>query len=99
MFNLLQLIKTSLDAAEPADVLSEHKRLFQLLLQSWDYEGEMAAEVHASATSAFLAMVLKLNESAFKPILLRTIDWAFVEADAKQGVCDLKKGTADDLSH
>lgn len=78
---LLRLIRSSIDATESKLVLPEHKTVFQLLQQAWEYSGIREDEIHSATTSGFLALVMKLNESAFKPLLLRTVDWAFVDAE------------------
>lgn len=36
------------------------------------------------ARSAYIELVLKLNEATFKPAFLRTVDWAFVAPEDDQ---------------
>lgn len=72
-------MQQSIDHADTGDVLKQHKSLFNLLLRAWDWQGLESDEVHHKAVNAFVALTLKINESTFKPLLLRSIDWAFIE--------------------
>lgn len=75
-------MQQSIDHAETGDVLKQHKSLFSILLRAWDWQGAESYEVHQEAVKTFVALTLKINESTFKPLLLRSIDWAFMETEA-----------------
>ena len=44
--------------------------------------------IESSAIGAYVDLVLHLNEAAFRPVFLHTVDWASVEmlADSGSGV-------------
>jgi hypothetical protein len=64
-----------------------YKPVYRLFLSIFDYRREVAATVSASevvavevkAVGAFVQLVLKLSDNAFRPLFLRTVDWALVD--------------------
>eukprot|EP00960_Hanusia_phi_P017788 524063-Hanusia_phi.AAC.2 len=77
------------------DVAASFPRIFKFFLDSLDLRflalagkasvgGEEAVEVEGAMLAALEALVLKLNESRFKPSFLKLYDWATVLED-KQG--------------
>lgn len=70
------------------DVMTSHyKQLFKFFLISFDVrrthskdfaEGDIN-EIEDAIISAFLDLVMKLNETLFKPLFLKVVDWATVE--------------------
>ncbi|KZO97606.1 hypothetical protein CALVIDRAFT_536183 [Calocera viscosa TUFC12733] len=90
----LDLLQRSLRAAERAEVHAELRPLFKLCLDIFDVRGahfasEAPAEFAATestAIGAFLQIVVKLNESAFKPLFRRLYDWQLEGAKVARGI-------------
>jgi U3 small nucleolar RNA-associated protein 10 len=70
------------------DVMTSHyKQLFKFFLISFDvrrthskdFDESEINEIEDSIVSAFLDLVMKLNETLFKPLFLKVVDWAIVE--------------------
>ncbi|KDQ54552.1 hypothetical protein JAAARDRAFT_135194 [Jaapia argillacea MUCL 33604] len=67
------LVKRALHIA-PQRVVIEHLRsLFKLFLEAFD----IRAKVEGFTVPAFLELVVKLNETAFRPLFRKLFDWAF----------------------
>ncbi|KAI6147846.1 hypothetical protein BKA82DRAFT_4145263 [Pisolithus tinctorius] len=74
------VFKWSLKAAPRADVLEHLRQIFKVFLEAFDVRLSFGAqEVESYATSAFIELVVKLNENAFRPLFRRLHDWAFVD--------------------
>ncbi|KAI6126293.1 hypothetical protein EDD16DRAFT_1553513 [Pisolithus croceorrhizus] len=74
------VVKWSLKAAPRADVLEHLRQVFKVFLEAFDVRLSFGAqEVESYAISAFTELVVKLNESAFRPLVRRLHDWAFVD--------------------
>ncbi|PHZ08573.1 uncharacterized protein RHIMIDRAFT_241584 [Rhizopus microsporus ATCC 52813] len=65
------------------DVMTSHyKQLFKFFLVAFDirrtaeFSDADADEVEGSIITAFLDLVMKLNETLFKPLFLKVVDWA-----------------------
>ncbi|CEG73094.1 hypothetical protein RMATCC62417_08539 [Rhizopus microsporus] len=65
------------------DVMTSHyKQLFKFFLVAFDirrttkFPDADADEVEGSIITAFLDLVMKLNETLFKPLFLKVVDWA-----------------------
>ncbi|KAG1143849.1 hypothetical protein G6F37_000325 [Rhizopus arrhizus] len=65
------------------DVMTSHyKQLFKFFLIAFDirrtggFSDEDVEEVEGSVITAFLDLVMKLNETLFKPLFLKVVDWA-----------------------
>ncbi|KAI5990429.1 hypothetical protein EDD15DRAFT_2388798 [Pisolithus albus] len=72
--------KWSLKGAPRADVLEHLRQVFKVFLEAFDVRLSFGAqEVESYAISAFIELVVKLNESAFRPLVRRLHDWAFVD--------------------
>ncbi|KAG0256973.1 HEAT repeat-containing protein 1 [Actinomortierella ambigua] len=77
----------------PRDVVAVHyKQIFKFFLGAFDYRRVHGAAAAAAAAAvqrvaaveeaviqAFLQLVMKLNETLFKPLFLKTLDWAITE--------------------
>lgn len=70
------------------DVMTSHyKQLFKFFLLAFDvrrthskeFEESEINEIEDAIISAFLDLVMKLNETLFKPLFLKVVDWATVE--------------------
>ncbi|KAL6058638.1 snoRNA-binding rRNA-processing protein utp10 [Balamuthia mandrillaris] len=80
----LKLLSAVVKNMDRTTLQSQHKRLFKFLMQSFDYRRQHAENVEESevesveetGVEAFLHLVMKLNENTFKPLFLKTYDWA-----------------------
>ncbi|RCI07051.1 HEAT repeat-containing protein 1 [Rhizopus stolonifer] len=74
------------------DVMTSHyKQLFKFFLLAFDirrttvaFSSSQVDEVESSVISAFLDLVMKLNETLFKPLYLKIVDWATNELAADE---------------
>lgn len=73
------------------DVMTSHyKQLFKFFLVAFDirrtteFSDADADEVEDSIITAFLDLVMKLNETLFKPLFLKVVDWATNELSDEQ---------------
>ncbi|KAI8453473.1 hypothetical protein BY996DRAFT_4583098 [Phakopsora pachyrhizi] len=90
LISILEILMRAIKHSKIPEVIKESKDIFNLLLQYFDARTKQfknlsyneVAKVETMASSVFLSMVLKLNEGALKPLLLRLIDWAIVDLDA-----------------
>ncbi|KAI6117492.1 hypothetical protein EV401DRAFT_2197674 [Pisolithus croceorrhizus] len=75
------VLKWSLKAAPRADLLEHLRQVFKVFLEAFDVRLTFGAqEVESYAIPAFIELVVKLNESAFRPLVRRLHDWAFVDS-------------------
>ncbi|KAJ3038299.1 HEAT repeat-containing protein 1 [Rhizophlyctis rosea] len=94
LLGLFGLVGNVITHMPKADLVQHHKELFRFFLVSFDYRrtngGKVSAEdlnlVENSIISSFLQLVMKMNETLFKPLFLRTIDWATSELLEKNGL-------------
>ena len=79
----------------PRDAITSHyKQIFKFFLISFDIRhlhskklgGEDTNVVENSIIDSFIQLVIKLNESLFKPLFLKTVDW---------GTSELAQGNAE----
>ncbi|KAF8933369.1 HEAT repeat-containing protein 1 [Dissophora ornata] len=74
----------------PRDVIAVHyKQIFKFFLGAFDYRRSVhgqaqqitasVAAVEDAVIDAFMKLVMKLNETLFKPMFLKTLDWATTE--------------------
>ncbi|KAG5463812.1 MAG: NUC211 domain-containing protein, partial [Olpidium bornovanus] len=89
----------------PRDVITaQYKKVFKFLLLAFDVRrahggqlGEDTSRVEDGAITAFIRLVVKLNESLFKPLFLKTVDWGTVEmaaSEEEEGSGDADTGDA-----
>lgn len=69
---------------------SHYKQLFKFFLLAFDirrqnhFDDDVTDELEDATISVFLDLVMKLNETLFKPLFLKVVDWALMElAEAK----------------
>ena len=69
---------------------SHYKQLFKFFLLAFDirrqnhFDDAVTDELENATISVFLDLVMKLNETLFKPLFLKVVDWALIElAEAK----------------
>ncbi|KAG0309622.1 HEAT repeat-containing protein 1, partial [Linnemannia gamsii] len=85
---LFDLVSQTITAM-PRDVIAVHyKQIFKFFLGAFDYRrvhGHDAnklstlAVVEEAVIGAFMQLVMKLNETLFKPLFLKSLDWATTE--------------------
>ncbi|KAF7977911.1 hypothetical protein HWV62_2480 [Athelia sp. TMB] len=75
------LLKQTLRAASRPIVLENIRSLFQVFLEGFDAPSTSSQvdpeAVEAQSVPAFLELVVKLNEAAFRPLFRKLYDWAF----------------------
>ncbi|KIJ18297.1 hypothetical protein PAXINDRAFT_97717 [Paxillus involutus ATCC 200175] len=83
MIGYFTLFKRGLHAASRPEVLENLRQIFKVFVEAFEVKmvfGSREGEPHV--ISAFTEFVVKLNESAFRPLFRRLHDWAFVADDA-----------------
>ncbi|KAI3617544.1 hypothetical protein CBS9595_003453 [Malassezia furfur] len=91
---LLHLLHLGVRGLDRAAVGAHYKPLFRFLLQAMALQQDAGAGAELQAAPAraievYLALALKLSESQFRPLFLRTYDWAAVDLlDADDGAPD-----------
>ncbi|KAI0369251.1 hypothetical protein BV20DRAFT_968110 [Pilatotrama ljubarskyi] len=77
----VRVVKTSVKAASRPAVLENLRELFKAFLSMFDLCASAPhVEVESSVTAAFIELVVKLNETAFRPIFRKMFDWAFTQS-------------------
>ncbi|KAI0354312.1 hypothetical protein OH77DRAFT_530067 [Trametes cingulata] len=77
----IRVVKVSVKAASRPAVLENLRELFKTFLSMFDLCAAIShAEVESSVTAAFIEVVVKLNETAFRPIFRKMFDWAFTQS-------------------
>ncbi|EIW76657.1 hypothetical protein CONPUDRAFT_168479 [Coniophora puteana RWD-64-598 SS2] len=84
------LLKRSIRSAPRPDVLEQLKALFKIFLESFSVVSSSRnvstlVEGESTLISAFIELVVKLNENAFKPLFRRFFDWAFADERSDDG--------------
>ncbi|KAI3624346.1 UTP10 [Malassezia furfur] len=91
---LLHLLHLGVRGLDRAAVGAHYKPLFRFLLQAMALQQDAGAGADlqpapARAIEVYLALALKLSESQFRPLFLRTYDWAAVDLlDTDDGAPD-----------
>ncbi|KAF9190434.1 HEAT repeat-containing protein 1 [Haplosporangium sp. Z 767] len=88
MLALFDLVGQTINAM-PRDVIAVHyKQIFKFFLSAFDYRrmyGQVSERrstvpvVEDAVINAFMQLVMKLNETLFKPLFLKSLDWATTE--------------------
>ncbi|KAG0355784.1 HEAT repeat-containing protein 1 [Gamsiella multidivaricata] len=93
---LFDLVSQTVQAM-PRDVIAVHyKQIFKFFLGAFDYRRVIRgqqdkskfvsiAAVEDAVIEAFMKLVMKLNETLFKPLFLKTLDWATTELQVAKG--------------
>ncbi|WFD19216.1 snoRNA-binding rRNA-processing protein utp10 [Malassezia caprae] len=80
---LLPILHQAVRDMDRSDVQAHYKQVFRLLLPALDTQrGEEAGSlspVVVRAMPVYVALALKLSETQFRPLFLRTYDWAVVD--------------------
>ncbi|KAI0052438.1 hypothetical protein FA95DRAFT_1483564 [Auriscalpium vulgare] len=83
------LLKRTLRAAPRPSVLESLHPTFKLLLEGLDLRSRSLVDidqVERTAIAAFLELVTKLNETAFRPLFRKLFDWAFADASTARTI-------------
>lgn len=73
-----EILARALQFADRPTVLEHLRTMFKIFLEALDLV-KFDEEAETRVIAAFKELVVKLNESAFKPLFRRLYDWAFVE--------------------
>ena len=82
---LLAVLQQTIREMDRESVRTQYKRVYRFLLQALDLRrttGMSARDTDATeerAIAAFVALALRLAETQFRPLFLRTYDWAIVD--------------------
>ncbi|WFD22826.1 snoRNA-binding rRNA-processing protein utp10 [Malassezia equina] len=81
---LLPILHQTVRDMDRNDVLAHYKHVFRLLLPALDAQRETqeATTLHpvvGRTIPVYVALALKLSESQFRPLFLRTYDWAVID--------------------
>jgi len=92
------LLNRALRHGKTPDIVENYRIVFKLFLSVFDLRRVHSASldenditsIEENALGAFVQFILKLNEQLFRPLFLRTYDWAVIEladeADAQDGL-------------
>ncbi|GAA5827854.1 hypothetical protein JCM11251_007703 [Rhodosporidiobolus azoricus] len=100
LLGLLDVLNRALRHGKAADISENYRSIFKLFLTVFDLRRTHAdsldladvAAVEDNALGAFTQFILKLNEQIFRPLFLRTYDWAVIDltetddVDAAEGL-------------
>ncbi|KAJ4481176.1 hypothetical protein J3R30DRAFT_3464943 [Lentinula aciculospora] len=95
------LLKRSLRSAARSEIQDNLRALFNVFLDAFGVVKGSAAELataSAQMVSAFIELVVKLNEPTFRPLFRRLYDWAFAgetDVDTKIIFCRVYIGLLD----
>ncbi|KAI9313807.1 hypothetical protein BX666DRAFT_2055891 [Dichotomocladium elegans] len=84
---LLTMVDNIIDNTTREVMTSHYKQLFKFFLIAFDlrrlhsgrFGGDVIDEIESAVISVFLDLVMKLNETLFKPLFLKVVDWALME--------------------
>ena len=98
VLGLLDLLNRALRHGKTPDIVENYRIVFKLFLSVFDLRRVHSASldenditsIEENALGAFVQFILKLNEQLFRPLFLRTYDWAVIEladeTDAQDGL-------------
>ncbi|KAG0164360.1 HEAT repeat-containing protein 1 [Apophysomyces sp. BC1034] len=84
---LYSLVSQAIRSMSRDVVTTHYKQIFKFFLVAFDmrrehgetFEEAEIDEMESSIVTAFLDLVMKLNETLFKPLFLKVVDWATME--------------------
>ncbi|GAA6009387.1 snoRNA-binding rRNA-processing protein UTP10 [Rhodotorula paludigena] len=96
LLGLLDLLNRALRYGKTTDVAENFRPVFKLFLTVFDLRRAHSpalshvdvVSVEDHALSAFVQFILKLNEQTFRPLFLRTYDWAVIDLAESNGAAD-----------
>ncbi|KAJ3161658.1 HEAT repeat-containing protein 1 [Geranomyces michiganensis] len=94
MLALFSLVGQAINHMPRAELTQYRTDLFRFFLVAFDYRRNYASKIDETELeavengiiSAFLQLVMKLNETLFKPLFLKLVDWATSELLIKHGL-------------
>ncbi|KAI8974658.1 hypothetical protein BDB01DRAFT_853710 [Pilobolus umbonatus] len=94
LLSYMNVVSQAIRSISRETMVSHYKPLFKFFLQSFDISRTLPDEdIEDAVISAFLDLVMKLNETLFKPLYLKIVDWATVENQENDRVLFLYKLT------
>ncbi|GAA5867626.1 hypothetical protein JCM8547_001319 [Rhodosporidiobolus lusitaniae] len=96
LLGLLEVLTRALRYGSAADVVENYRSIFKLFLTVFDLRRvhsdqldlEDVTVVEDNALGAFVQFILKLNEQIFRPLFLRTYDWAVIDLSETEAPAD-----------
>lgn len=93
LLGFLDLLNRALRHGKTADIAEQYRSIFKLFLTVFDLrrvhdaalEEDDVVAVEDHALGAFVQFILKLNEQLFRPLFLRTYDWAVIDLADEEG--------------
>ncbi|KAI0651200.1 hypothetical protein C8Q79DRAFT_1004507 [Trametes meyenii] len=83
----VRVVKLSVKAASRPAVLENLRQLFKTFLSMFDLSAtHNSAEMESAIINAFTEVVVKLNETAFRPIFRKLYDWAFTQSQGQRRI-------------
>ncbi|KIJ60905.1 hypothetical protein HYDPIDRAFT_42974 [Hydnomerulius pinastri MD-312] len=83
MVGYFTLFKRALQAAPRPEVLESLRQIFKVFMEAFEVKMTFGSkEGEPLVISAFIELVVKLNENVFRPLFRRLHDWAFAEENA-----------------
>ncbi|BGP11136.1 snoRNA-binding rRNA-processing protein utp10 [Rhodotorula toruloides] len=87
MLGLLDLLNRALRYGKTTDVADNYRSVYKLFLTVFDsrrthtadFDHDDMVSIEDHALGAFVQFILKLNEQTFRPLFLRTYDWAVID--------------------
>ncbi|KAK9703316.1 snoRNA-binding rRNA-processing protein utp10 [Basidiobolus ranarum] len=84
---LYSVLETAISTMDRANISTYYKSIFKFFLVSFDFRrqhgskftAEEVDQIESKIINSFLQLVMKLNETLFKPLFLKTLDWATTE--------------------
>ncbi|KAJ7178741.1 armadillo-type protein [Mycena crocata] len=95
LIGYFDLLKRCLRGGSRPAVQENVRILFKIFMDGFNVEGISTpkSEAEAQAISAFIELVVKLNEASFRPLFRKLYDWAFADetSDLKRKItfCDI----------
>ncbi|KAK4702660.1 U3 small nucleolar RNA-associated protein 10, partial [Phenoliferia sp. Uapishka_3] len=98
ILGLLDLLNRALRQGKTADIADNYRPIFKLFLTIFDLRRvhsdalslDDISQIEENALGAFVQFILKLNEQTFRPLFLRTYDWAVIDlADEENSITAL----------
>ncbi|KAJ6578862.1 hypothetical protein DFH09DRAFT_980162 [Mycena vulgaris] len=101
LIGFFDLLKRCLRGGSRPAVQENVRPLFKVFLEGFDVEGISTpkSDAEAQTISAFIELVVKLNEASFRPLFRKLYDWAFADesSDIKRKItfCNVYSGLLD----
>ncbi|KAI9454082.1 hypothetical protein F5148DRAFT_1378333 [Russula earlei] len=98
-----ELVRRTLRVAPRPPVLEHIRPAFKVFLEGFDLRNKRAdidiPKAESTAVAAFVELVAKLNDTAFRPLFRKLFDWAFIvpesSVERKIAFCNVYAGLLD----